>query len=84
MIPARFAALWRRQPKPAGSQGVCASCRHFHNEPAKLEAAFPGLTAMGSGFAAVRAQDGLCALRGVYLPSHGGCDSWIRAGATDR
>jgi hypothetical protein len=45
----------------------CGHCVHFCNDPKVIEAAFPGLTAMSSGHASVRAQDGLCDKHGVYL-----------------
>ncbi len=45
----------------------CGSCRHFTNAPEAIEAAFPGMAAMGSGFGSARSQDGLCETRGIYL-----------------
>jgi hypothetical protein len=33
----------------------------------------PGLRAMGSGFASVRATDGICVLRDIILPRSAGC-----------
>jgi hypothetical protein len=36
------------------------ACRHFRNDPAEIERLCPGLTAMGSGYASTRAQDGIC------------------------
>lgn len=59
-------------PSPAEDR-CCGSCRHFDNAPESLEAAFPGLTAMGSGHASVRAADGLCQKRGLYLPPQDLC-----------
>ncbi|RPD88555.1 hypothetical protein [Luteimonas sp. 100069] len=38
----------------------CGPCAHFCQDPAKFEAALPGLTALSSGTASVRARDGLC------------------------
>ena len=55
------------------SQGRCLDCRHFCNDPAVIERAFPGLTAMGSAYADVRANDGLCARHGIYLALTNGC-----------
>ena len=48
-------------------QRCCGNCRHFCNDPAVIEAAFPGLTTMSSAYASVRANDGLCARHDVYL-----------------
>jgi hypothetical protein len=53
--------------------GRCGFCRHFTNDGATLEASFPGLVAMGSGFASVRASDGICRLEGLYLSARAGC-----------
>lgn len=41
---------------------TCANCTQFIDDPARIEASIPGLTAMGSARASVRADDGLCAL----------------------
>jgi hypothetical protein len=54
--------------------GRCGACRHFENDSAKLEVAFPGFAAMGSGFSSVRDGDGLCAVHDVYLSNRAGCD----------
>ena len=43
-----------------------------------MENAFPGLTAMSSGFASVRADDGLCKRHGYYLAA------WDRCGDFER
>jgi hypothetical protein len=45
----------------------CASCRHFVDEPAKLESLLPGMNALGSAFGSVRDRDGLCAQHQRYL-----------------
>jgi hypothetical protein len=51
----------------------CRNCRHFENRPDVIEAAFPNLAAMSSGFGSVRGDDGLCGLRGIYLSARAGC-----------
>jgi hypothetical protein len=66
----------RAGPAPASR---CEACRHFTNDPAALEAAFPNLAAMSSGYGSVRAADGICGLRGLYLPATDGCASFSRA-----
>jgi hypothetical protein len=58
----------------------CGNCRHFRNEPRQIEAAFQGLTSLSSGFASVRAQDGLCSLHGIYLSSWDGCPRFAPSG----
>ena len=64
--------LLRLRARPAGA-GRCGACRHFESDPAAIEAAFPNLASMSSGAASVRADDGLCGLRGRYLPSRASC-----------
>ena len=51
---------------------VCRDCAYFQNDPALIEAAYPGLSIMSSGFASVRDQDGFCNLNQLYL-SAGDC-----------
>ena len=38
----------------------CRSCVHFNDDPAFLEAEFPGLTVFGSAYASARGDAGLC------------------------
>jgi hypothetical protein len=52
---------------------VCGGCIHFSNAPAAIEAAFPGLGAMGSAQASVKACDGLCDRHGLYVPYRDCC-----------
>jgi hypothetical protein len=54
-------------------QRACGNCVHFQNDPAALEKAWPGLTSMSSGFASVRAHDGLCERHDLYLSNLDGC-----------
>lgn len=51
----------------------CRACRHFDGDPAAIEAAFRNLASMSSGYAAVRAGDGLCHLRDLYLSGGATC-----------
>jgi hypothetical protein len=60
-------------PLPAPA---CLSCRHFNNEPQSLEAAFPGLSSLSSGYAAVRLNDGLCAQHDRYVTAASHCVSY--------
>jgi len=41
---------------------TCGSCRHFNNDPGRLEREIKGLAALSSARASVRADDGICAL----------------------
>jgi hypothetical protein len=51
----------------------CASCSHFEGRPAAIEQALPGLSSLSSGYAAVRAEDGLCASHGRYVAASSVC-----------
>jgi hypothetical protein len=62
----------RRENRPA-----CAVCRHFDAAPLAIEAAFPGLSALSSGFAAVRSNDGVCALLDRYVSASSRCGSFV-------
>ena len=62
---------------------ACGRCAHFENDPAALERAFPGLASMGSGYASVRAQDGLCRRHDLYLSARDRCASFVAATGAD-
>jgi hypothetical protein len=51
----------------------CATCVSFRSDPFELESAIAGLRSFGSGFAAVRANDGLCARHDRYLSALACC-----------
>jgi len=63
-----FSAI--RLGKPAQR---CETCTHFQNDPAFVEAVYPGLTSMSSGFASVRDRDGFCNYNEVYLSARDCC-----------
>lgn len=52
----------------------CGGCAHFVDDPARIEAMIPGLTAMGSARASVRADDGICAVHDLVVTARDGCD----------
>jgi hypothetical protein len=52
---------------------VCQGCAYFQNDPAHIEAVYPGLTALSSGFASVRDQDGFCQYHQLYLSAKDNC-----------
>jgi len=58
---------------------ACLSCRHFKNAPQSLEAAFPGLASLSSGYAAVRLNDGLCEQHHRYVTASNHCASYAAA-----
>jgi len=57
-------SLWRalrdRARRPDRHAGSCAGCAHFCTDPVRIEANLPGLAALSSAHASVRARDGLC------------------------
>jgi hypothetical protein len=57
---------------------VCEDCAWFQNDPAFIEATYPGLTAMSSGFASVRDRDGLCNYHDLYLSARDSCQQFKR------
>ncbi|TWI95279.1 hypothetical protein JN11_04393 [Mucilaginibacter frigoritolerans] len=63
--------------KPGNSEQICQKCIHFQNDPAVIEAVYPGLTIMSSGFASVRDQDGLCNYNQLYLSARDSCPHFI-------
>ena len=56
-------------------QPTCLGCRHFLQNPREIEEMTPGLTALSSGFASVRADDGFCRVHGVYSNGRRACAS---------
>jgi hypothetical protein len=56
---------------------TCGQCAHFQNDPAIIEATYPGLTIMSSGYAAVRDQDGLCDHNQIYLSARDSCPHFV-------
>jgi hypothetical protein len=61
------------EPQKDLSKAICGTCVHFQNEPAVIEKTWPGLASVGSAFASVRAEDGLCRRHGLYLLSRDSC-----------
>ena len=54
----------------------CGGCIHFVDDGAAIEAAFPGLSALSSGYASVRFDDGLCTRHEIYLPATATCPAF--------
>jgi hypothetical protein len=63
--------------KPVEPPRTCFGCRHFHHAPLELEAAFPGLSSLSSAYAAVRADDGVCAVHARYVTSASTCNAYV-------
>jgi hypothetical protein len=53
---------------------ACRTCRHFEQQPGVIESMLPGLSALSSAHASVRAEDGICALRDRYAAESSSCD----------
>jgi hypothetical protein len=51
----------------------CFDCRHFNGRPLDIEAALPGLSSLSSAYAAVRSDDGICALHDRYVAASSLC-----------
>lgn len=64
--------------RPFASGPGCVSCTHFHDDPAQVERALPGLVALSSAYASVRAQDGLCVEHGRIVNGRRRCDSFTQ------
>jgi hypothetical protein len=56
----------------------CADCRHFNGRPLDIEAALPGLSSLSSAYAAVRADDGICAFHERYVAASSVCAGFAR------
>jgi hypothetical protein len=41
-------------------QLTCRHCRHFVDDPARIEAEFPNLTILGSAYSSARGEAGIC------------------------
>jgi hypothetical protein len=53
---------------------TCGGCSHFVDDPARIEALIPGLTAMGSARASVRGDDGICGMHDRIVTARDWCD----------
>jgi hypothetical protein len=52
---------------------ACRNCAFFRNDAAYLERELEGLRIMGSGYASVRAEDGVCLRHDRYLSAWAVC-----------
>lgn len=79
-----IAILTRLARGGADAPARCASCAHFDNRAATVEAALPGLRSFGSAESAVRTADGVCGVSGRYLSAARSCDAHAPLQATAR
>jgi hypothetical protein len=56
---------------------TCRDCRHFRDDPAYLEAICSGLASLGSAYASVRGEDGICDHHGRYVSARPWCDAFL-------
>ena len=61
---------------------ACAACCHFSNDPAALESELPALRTLSSAYAAVRSNDGLCAVHRRYVSASSACASYAASTST--
>jgi hypothetical protein len=54
----------------------CVKCKHFNHAPDQIEAALPGLASLSSAYAAVRADDGICAVHDRYVAASSICPAF--------
>jgi hypothetical protein len=54
----------------------CLACKNFKHAPSEVEAAFPGLSSLSSAYAAVRCDDGICALHDRYVAASSNCPAF--------
>lgn len=58
------------------ARDTCFDCADFCSDPVQIEQALPGLSAMSSAHASVRAQDGLCVRYQLVLNGRRRCDAY--------
>jgi hypothetical protein len=56
---------------------ICAACRHFDTDPARLERRLPGLSALSSAYGATRGRDGACLRHDRLVPPTSLCNQFI-------
>jgi hypothetical protein len=67
------------RPLSSMRPATCADCRHFNGQPLDIEAALPGLSSLSSAYAAVRSNDGLCAVHDRYVAAASVCAAHVAA-----
>jgi hypothetical protein len=64
---------------PAASR-TCVHCAYFSSTPALIESQIPGLRTLGSAYASVCADDGICARHARYISGAASCEEFALAG----
>jgi hypothetical protein len=52
---------------------ACRDCRHFSGDPAAIEARCRGLASLGSAYASVSGEDGICDRHDRYASARAWC-----------
>ena len=63
----------RNESKMGASAAPCFDCRHFVNDPKRIESAIPGLNCLSSAYASVRGEAGLCTRQDRFIAPGGQC-----------
>jgi hypothetical protein len=64
------------QPNGRESDRICRRCKHFVDDPEKIEAELPGINALGSMFASVRGDSGLCRVNERFMHATDSCEEF--------
>ncbi|MDA8175222.1 MAG: hypothetical protein M0018_11670 [Nitrospiraceae bacterium] len=67
-----------RRPETSGVS--CLKCRHFVNDPQRIELSIPGLNTLSSAFGSVRGEAGLCARLDRFVAPWVECRAFEKAG----
>jgi len=54
-------------------KACCLNCVYFNNAPEYIESVFKGMRVLGSGYASVKKDDGICELKDIYLSGNNVC-----------
>jgi hypothetical protein len=70
--------MWFTTTKSTKTQ-VCSNCRHFVDDPARLESELPGIHILSPGTGKSDAEQGICTFHEQLLASNMSCEHfWAR------
>jgi len=64
----------------SGKAAACLDCRHFRNDAAFIERAFPGLSTLASAWGSARSDDGICAHHDRHVSANAFCPDFAERG----
>jgi len=73
-----LSALCEAIARPIEGEGHCFGCVHFCDDAMRIEVELPGLSALSSGHASVRGQDGFCVQHERLINGRRRCPSFAR------